>query len=65
MGLNHRYRTCETCGALGHGGKGCPLYRLEEQKQALSPPRPRLTVREPSDPAVREATSSTLFLRTG
>jgi len=30
------YSVCEICGASGHKGKGCPLYRLNEKQTALA-----------------------------
>jgi hypothetical protein len=27
------FRKCETCGSHGHGGRGCPVYRLNQQQE--------------------------------
>lgn len=27
------FRKCETCGSHGHGGHGCPVYRLNQQQE--------------------------------
>jgi len=29
-------RTCYVCGAFGHNGKQCPLFRLNERQTAFS-----------------------------
>jgi hypothetical protein len=34
--VNNYYKVCEICGAAGHKGKGCPLYRLNEKQEAVS-----------------------------
>lgn len=36
MHSRNYFETCEICGVLGHSGKACPLYRLNEQQEALS-----------------------------
>lgn len=57
-----RFACCETCGAIGHSKKNCGLRRLQEMKDPHGTRTRPVRDHAALDPAIREATSTTLFL---
>jgi hypothetical protein len=60
--MNHRFAVCDTCGALGHTAKSpkCPYRSSQESMERR--PRHIERIEVIADPALREATTRTLFL---
>lgn len=56
-----RFACCDICGSIGHTKQACVLRRLQEMKD---PHGDRRRPQQDSvlDPAIREATSTTMFL---
>lgn len=62
MSPNYHYTACGICGAPGHNEKSprCPYRSSQEKMERRTKLKQRIEIA--SDPALREATSSTLFL---
>jgi hypothetical protein len=57
-----RFACCDICGGIGHTRSSCGLRRLEEMKDPHGNRLRPLRDHSALDPAIREATNTTLFL---
>jgi hypothetical protein len=60
--MKGRFAWCDICGAPGHGESRCPLRRLQEMQDPYGNKVRSAASAEISDPALRDATTRTMFL---